>query len=414
MIGDSRPTKARHVDIVEVEDDEADLIPHKRSRTPFHGSVSSPSIVESIAPSEPFSPRSEGSPDKNRSPPVRPAEVFSGSNVSNAPPPRPSISRSNSSRPSPPANGNAPPFALPNGQNHNDTMWQAALQHMMQSPGQFQRIVHAFANQQQPYPGLSPGSNAVLSPYDPAQAEYNRWQNQPVASSSTAPNGQSLLAHAEDPSMQLLMDESARLHKSYRDAHEIDADMDMLQTSIDSLIQNLGIDPGTLAQPHDELGSPCVNGATPTIGDYPTPLTPDTYANGMHGLNGMGGLGTENAQPDYLLDSLLSRIGDGQGGPGAGYGVGGGGPMDYNDVTDNYDHSARIDGTSIEEASTEQLTAFLDEASSASSDATPVSASPLMGNGAATAAHPQKRKSVDVPLSATPEGAAGRKVKRKR
>ncbi|KAI0362529.1 hypothetical protein OH77DRAFT_62015 [Trametes cingulata] len=330
------------------------------------------------------------------------------------------MSRSNSMRPpAPPANGNAQqPYALPNGQNHaNDTMWQAALQHMMQSPGQFQRIVQAFTNQP-PYTGLSPGNNTVLSPYDHAhaQSEYNRWQNQPVASSSTAPSGQSLLAHAEDPSMQLLMDESARLHKSYRDAHEIDADMDMLQTSIDSLIQNLGIDPHSLAQPHDELGSPPVNGATPVVGDYPTPLTPDTYTNGMQGMNGMGGLGAENSQPDYLLDSLLSRIGDGSGMPDGGYGVpGGGGALDYNDVTDNYDHSARIDGTSIEDASTEQLTAFLDEASSASSEATPVNASPLLSNGAvAHQTHAQKRKSVDVPLPVTPEVAAGRKVKRKR
>ena len=32
----------------------------------------------------------------------------------------------------------------------------------------------------------------------------------------------------------------------------------------------------------------------------------------------------------------------------------------YPDITDHYDHSARIDGTTMEDASTEQLAAFLE------------------------------------------------------
>ena len=48
-------------------------------------------------------------------------------------------------------------------------------------------------------------------------------------------------------------------------------------------------------------------------------------------------------------------------------GAGGMGGMEYPDITERYDHSARIDGTAIEDASTEQLTAFLDEVSDTAS-----------------------------------------------
>ncbi|KAI8989802.1 hypothetical protein BD414DRAFT_317743 [Trametes punicea] len=233
----------------------------------------------------------------------------------------------------------------------------------------------------------------------------------------------------------LLMEESNRLQKNYRDAAEIDADMDMLQTSIDSLIQNLGIDPGTLAVSQDEHVHPHtngvngmngVNGYTPNgSSDYSTPLTPESYTNGspygLSGMHAMGGLSVpDSGQPDYLLDSLLSQIGDGPGRmDGALHGAAG---IDYADVTGNYDHSARIDGTSIEDASTEQLTAFLDEASSGStsSEATPSTASPLLPPGAVSQTSsrphppPSKRKVVDVPLSTSPEVIASRKVKRKR
>ncbi|KAH9901430.1 hypothetical protein C8Q73DRAFT_245023 [Cubamyces lactineus] len=308
-------------------------------------------------------------------------------------------------------------------------MWQAAIQHMMQSPGQFQRMVQAFANQQPAYSGLSPagghGGNNMVSSYDPASPDYGRWFSQPVASSSSAPMSQSLVAPSDDTSIQMLMEDSSRMQRTYRDANEIDADIDMLQTSIDSLIQNLGIDPGSLAQHPDNHAHPTVNGMNGMHGvtsngtGYGTPLTPEAYTNGMTGMagmNGMGGLGgADNGQPDRLLDSLLSQIGDSARMNGA---VNGAMGLDYHDVTDNYDHNTRIDGTSIEDASTEQLTAFLDEASSASasSEATPTTASPLMGTTAGTNgfSHAQKRKSIDVPLTTSPELGTGRKVKRKR
>ena len=102
-------------------------------------------------------------------------------------------------------------------------------------------------------------------------------------------------------------------------------------------------------------------------------------------------------------------------------GVGGHMMDGYHDITNHYDHNTRIDGTSIEDASTEQLTAFLDEAASA--EATPgVAASrspkvaPIGSVPTANAAAHQKRKSdvAELHLPIPPEGGTGKKVKRKR
>lgn len=387
--------------------------------------TSSPSTVESIAPSEAFSPSSASSPDKMDTPPVRPSEILSRSSSSSS---VPRISSASASNPFQNAslNGQAPSSGNAAGPNATDALWQAAIQHMMQSPAQFQRIMQAFASQQQPYANIAPdsmrGNTSALSPYDAGQADYGRWLNQTVAPSSAAPIPPPHLPPVDDSPMQLLIDESNQLQKSYHNASEINADMDMLQTSINSLIQDLGIDPGSLSQTPDDHGVPHVNGmngATTNGGGFHASMPHNAFTNGVNGmgvLNGMGELGVgDNSQPDFLLDSLLSQIGDaahangGLGGSGGGLG-GGDVTMDYRDVTDNYDHSARIDGTSIEDASTEQLTAFLDEASSASSEATPANGSPLMSTH-------QKRKSevmIDVPMPSSPEGGAGKKVKRKR
>ena len=449
MIGNGRVPK--HVDIVEVEDDEADYRRNK-GNTPFSGehpllgflverpsnrrsppdrfasvttpntSASTPSIVETIPPSEAYSPAADSLSDQAKSPPLRPSQI---------------ISRTNSASPAPRLIGAAapnpisnPPTLPPmNGQNAPDAvMWQAALQQMMSNPAQFQRIMQAFANQQPPIPNLTtpseppPPSNlshSAVAAYDPTQTDYARWFNSTPSSSTTAQ--QPLLAPVptdESPPIQLLLDESNRLQKSYRDATEIDADMDMLQSSINSLIQNLGIDPSTLASSSDDSISPIspvgpnpngTNGIPHTNG-FPPPLPPDPFANGANGVGPMGGLDLHGSEavPDYLLDSLLSQIGDGR--------VGGGG-LDYPDmdITDRYDHNARIDGTAIEDASTEQLAAFLDEASVSADGGSPkVTRSPRVATNGTTVHAKRKSDVADLPLPTPPAEETGRKVKRKR
>ncbi|TBU35597.1 hypothetical protein BD311DRAFT_7797 [Dichomitus squalens] len=330
--------------------------------------------------------------------------------------------------------------AQTNGQ-HVDAVWQAALQHMMTSPGQLQKFVQAFASQQ-PVTGLGnqdsviPQSASVIQAYDPNQQDYLRWFSAPGTPVASAPASLSppLLApiHPEDSaSLQILLDEQQRLQKNYEDAAEIDADMDMLQSSINSLIHNLGIDPASLApSPPDEPMSPTsptapshpgavLNGHGSGTNGFAAPMAHDSFTNGLNGMHSVSdGMGA--TQPENLLDSLLSQIGDGHS-VGNGHGVGfdaiGGHMMDgYQDITNHYDHNTRIDGTSIEDASTEQLTAFLDEAAGA--EAAPgvaASRSPKVGPIGGAAAH-QKRKSdvIDLQLPISSEGGTGKKAKRKR
>ncbi|KAI0723858.1 hypothetical protein C8T65DRAFT_90794 [Cerioporus squamosus] len=433
------------VDIMEVEDDEVENMRNNRGGSPYSdhfasietpdATVTTPSGLESIAPSEAFSPVSDVPPDK--SPPIRPSQILSRTNsaastaqltngtspLTNAPSPLTNVPPSSPAQ-TPPASN------LPNPGNV-DAMWQAAIQHMMSSPGQFQKMMQAFANQQ-PVANMATPADAMhnnasaIAAYEPNGNDYARWFTPSVPSTSAAAMSQPLLAsvHPDEHSqLQLLLDENNRLQKSYRDATEIDADMDMLQSSINSLIQNLGIDPTSLSPQQDDPVSqtsphaPHMNGnmsGPPPTNGYGAHLPHDSFVNGFGGLHGLDPGGPDASQPDHLLDSLLSQIGDGHGGSGTDMG----GMPGYPDITDHYDHSARIDGTSIEDASTEQLAAFLDEAGSAAAADSPVMAkSPMaMGGAGAASMHHQKRKSdaLDLPLPDPPEGGTGKKVKRKR
>ena len=439
MIGGRAP---KHVDIVEVEDDEADYM-HNKGTTPFSGedhilgfpgsvvvtdarvdrfaaiptpetTASTPSVVESIAPSEAFSPGTDTAEEPTNSPPLRPAQYVSHTNTLSSTVPRITNGSPPSSVPTP---GALP--TIPGQTSADPTVWQAALQQMMNSPGQFQRIVQAFANQQ-PIPNLAPSSDAAppngnhstVTTYDPAQTNYGQWFNPSVPPSlATAPQPFLPPTHSEENPLHLLLDESNHLQKSYRDANEIDEDMDMLQSSINSLIQNLGIDPTSLAPPEEPISpttpiAPHTNGM-PHVNGYAAPLPPEAFSNAPNGMNGLDVNGSEPV-PDYLLDSLLSQIGDSGGGPG-GPGLG------YADVTNQYDHSARIDGTAIEDASTEQLAAFLDEAHvGVDGSRSPTIPRNTRQNGSGVTHTKRKSDVADLPLPTPPAEETGRKVKRKR
>nr|VWP00202.1 Elongator complex protein 3 (EC [Ganoderma boninense] len=421
MIGDGRsPGKRKDPDIMEVDDDEIESV---RSRK----SCSSASSVagESAATPEAFTPATDVSTDRAKSPPpaTLPSQVLS----------RPSSGSSTPLLTNGNANGASAPPPPPS--SSQDAVWQAAIQHMMSSPGQLQRLMQAFVAQQ-PIAGLHPEnvaphtSASAVQAYDPTQQDFSRWFNVPNSPIPSAPSPAAppILAplHTDDHSqLQLLLDDQQRLQKSYRDAAEIDADMDMLQTSINSLIQNLGIDPTSIAAhpPEEPVSptsptSPSHPGADIHTNGFPVSLPPDSFTNGLGGMHGLGD-GPDSTQPDYLLDSLLSQIGDGHGvgmSPHGGLGAGGHMLDDYPDITDHYDHNTRIDGRNIDDASTEQLTAFLDEAASA--DATPAVAaarSPKLSPGASL--H-QKRKSDAAELSPLlvplEVGGTGKKMKRKR
>ncbi|RDX56366.1 hypothetical protein OH76DRAFT_1318936, partial [Lentinus brumalis] len=277
MIGDTRrsPLKGKTVDIMEVEDVEVENMHRNRGPSPFSGAFNcfsfpcvrtflnkrcvttprTPSGLEPISPSEAYSPASEP-PSEKPSPPMRPSQVLTRSNsatsagqLTNGSPPLTNSPTPNSVQ--------TPPASTASLPGNVDAMWQTALQHMMSSPGQFQRIMQAFANQQQPVPNMSAPADANLpdhnpstvAAYDPSANDYSRWFTPSAPSTSAAAMSQPLIAPTPiDDHTQLLqlLDENNRLQKSYRDSTEIDADMDMLQSSINSFIHNLGIDPTSL------------------------------------------------------------------------------------------------------------------------------------------------------------------------
>ncbi|EPS96842.1 hypothetical protein FOMPIDRAFT_1129606 [Fomitopsis schrenkii] len=254
---------------------------------------------------------------------------------------------------------------------------------------------------------MPPQPTAQLMPYAPY--DYNRFRPElPVATQvppSTLPLlGQSIPAHDDGPSFDPLLDNAERLQKTYRDAGDIEADMDVLQSSLNSLIHDLGMDPQSLSQNHEremqarQGGGPYLNGVS---GMHPPA---DGVQHGPTNAPMLNGYDNHHSDPssDLFLESLLN-----------GMGTGGDSNIDYTDITDRYDPTTRIDGTTVGDASTDQLTAFLDEVSDTASP------NPITDSSTIT---PQKRKS-DVaglslpsssPSNVVDNAPAGPKTKRKR
>ncbi|PCH37907.1 hypothetical protein WOLCODRAFT_114425 [Wolfiporia cocos MD-104 SS10] len=278
-----------------------------------------------------------------------------------------------------------------------------------------QRLMQAIAAQNSNIPPPDNSSmihsqpSAQIAPYDQTYNDYNRYRNDlPVAAPPSQSSLPMLSAISNDapPLEPLLHENNARLQKTYRDAVEIEADMDVLQHSLNSLIHDLGMDPQVLIAQAQERDPP--------TGNIPGALLSNSgHANGVHAngfrpnemdsdalMLGVAANGhQEEAAPDLFLESLLNGMSPGTDGN-----------MEYSDVTDHFNPSARIDGITVADASTEQLAAFLDEVSD--------TASPHMRSPEIKTT-PAKRKSdvaglapsiVDVEKTA----AAGPKSKRKR
>ncbi|GBE81888.1 hypothetical protein SCP_0402620 [Sparassis crispa] len=282
----------------------------------------------------------------------------------------------------------------------SDGLWQAAIQQMLNSPDQMQRLMQMLASQQN-HPMRGPSSpstgyyglSSQVMQYDPNQNDYSRYRPDipPAPHPSLPLLGPQLQNDA--PSLGPLLDDAQRLQRTYRDAAEIEADMDVLQTSLNSLIQNLGIDPHSIvpqAHDQDELlhndEPPHNNVASTSTGipmDRPT----------LSGLEPH-----DDPSSDLFLDALLSGINAGGG--------------EYPDVTGRYDPSTEIDGTKVGDASTEQLTAFLDEVSDTASPLPPHSPDSKPTNGG------YKRKldmaDLSIPQQKADISMTVPKVKRKR
>src|ERR1700733_6818364 len=126
-----------------------------------------------------------------------------------------------------------------------------------------------------------------------------------------------------------LTEDNNRLQKTYRDAAEIEEDVNALHTSINSLIESLGLDPNGI-----EVSS---HGQDTQMQEQ-SAVNPHDTVMSSNGLSG-------DTQGD------LSRHGDEN--------------ADYTQFAEKLDSTVRNDGsTPINDPSPEQLTAFLDEVQS--------------------------------------------------
>jgi hypothetical protein len=131
---------------------------------------------------------------------------------------------------------------------------QAAFQHLLQSPGQVQRLLQLLSSN--PTSGSTPISTPITSTSQsgswtpPASLDFPQLAQLALYDNSIGgPSTNALTFDGKDaigPSTTQLADDQARLARSYHDASEIDADVDVLQATINALIDNMGLDPAAL------------------------------------------------------------------------------------------------------------------------------------------------------------------------
>ena len=235
--------------------------------------------------------------------------------------------------------------------------WSQTLQNLINSPEQLQRLMHALASQQnQPVPSMVPSdidhqtldpraAAYQMTPYDPNTYDFSRFRtelppsaaNNHAQSAALAPSLLGSLSQKEDdidvPSLEPLVENANRLQKNYRDASEIDADVDALQLSLNSLINGLGLDPGSLASAS----------RTPDPGPGPLDHSADGIAPHTDGL-------PHDPTADFDFDAFLNELSTRNGADSG-----------FSDVTTQFDPTTPLDGTTVGDASTDQLTAFLDD-----------------------------------------------------
>ncbi|KAI8989787.1 hypothetical protein BD414DRAFT_485184 [Trametes punicea] len=271
MIGDGRPSHDGGADKFGGTDFDVHSDTGSRAQSPF--SVASERFATIETPDA--SVASPGAESAAKSPP-KPHQRFSEWQSKD--------SKVNTGANSVASTSNAPlPPASPSGASASEqerstpnaeAMWQATFHQMLNSPAQFHRIVQAFANTQPyPTPGPAPGSgtgqpyiselsNALqLPPYSsptPAVASLPQQQQitypplsvqQPTPTPFHTQSQYSLAVGQATPAESALIDNTARMQKTYRDTAEIDADIDVLQSNIHSLIRDMGLDPNNVSFP---------------------------------------------------------------------------------------------------------------------------------------------------------------------
>jgi hypothetical protein len=223
---------------------------------------------------------------------------------------------------------------------------QTTLNHLLSNPAQMQKLLQALANQPNfQIPSVPPSDDPVPSapatpmvmhgPNRPSFDPSGHWISHsyapsppsialmsPTAANASTPSAQS--AHVP-PSSALasyepLTHESEKLQRTWNSAHDIESDVDALQSSLNQLITQMGFDP---SQQTNDIAP-----ADPTTADFDF----DTFLN------------------DFTQQSSTSMTG-----------------MQPTDEA-NYSGFSGLDHVDVDGADPADLTAFLDEVASQASD----------------------------------------------
>ncbi|KAG1782428.1 hypothetical protein EV702DRAFT_381435 [Suillus placidus] len=360
MIGDGRSGGAsgakKDVDVTEIIEDQprTSIDSAKSSEMDFFASLDTPAIPSeygpscntsprfaSVEPSLPDTPTPSVDANTTSRPNTAPINTTTTANAINPNPSNintasPTFPNTAFPRPAPVHHSvSAPAFTSltttsPPPSPQNDTLIHAALSQVLSSPVQMQKLIAAlgwggfsfsgdghtqgiipqsimqqpFPTQPQPQPQLpqqhTNANPALLMPYDPATFQ-------------TDDSGSySLLSQSGGAELAAFEAQDDHLQKTYSTAHEINTDVDSLETNIHSLIQSLGFDPSTFdatdsAQPH--LDDPYGVGSSQDSFDI------GSYLNGMdlaHDTAGHTGQGEEDPDIESLrladkLDPSMAR-----------------------------------------------------------------------------------------------------------
>jgi len=135
-----------------------------------------------------------------------------------------------------------------------DQIMQAAFQQLIQSPSQVQRLMQLLSS------GATNGSTPVSAPMTtptppsswtpPASLDHPQLAQLALYDNSIGGGSNNALTFDNKdvvvPSTTQLAEDEVRLAGTYHDASEIDADVDVLQASINALIENMGLDSAAL------------------------------------------------------------------------------------------------------------------------------------------------------------------------
>ncbi|KAI0333612.1 hypothetical protein GY45DRAFT_1432335 [Cubamyces sp. BRFM 1775] len=318
MIGDGRPSHGEGADAFGGSDYDAHSDTGSRAHSPF--SVASERFATIETPDA--SVATVGAESATKSPSQRsvlPSSDWQSKDTQKVPPITSTVPASGGAQPT------VPGPIIEQGRNspNPEAVWQATFQQMLNSPTQFQRIVQAFANGNNPHslPTPAPGPKAPGQPYSselstalqfptygptPPSASATQ-QQQLTYPASYTPNQSTQLQSYPQPQFpatgggptsteNALLDNAMRMQKAYHDTAEIDADIDVLQSNIHSLIRDMGLDPN--------------NVSFPTIPPGADP--------GASGATGVGVVGDES---EFPFDSWLNQLSSSSTATGAGAGM---------------------------------------------------------------------------------------------